>query len=492
MGQDDGSRVAKSVFFRIPKWGIGIIIAIALICGILFLGIFALAALGFTLPEAILGPLESLGVSELSENNSEGLDILIIEMLDLSGQGNSDPKLEAGACMPPHLYGPPELNNNNNNISGNENIVWFDFFEPTLDELPWKMNMQHPVNFEDGEYQLQIFSKTALEFSEAQCQVQNNKLSCSFNGYTPRLSNTQLDVIVTKDDCVVTSFWGSVSEGAEDQSGNNGSQPEVTDVPTLEAEEICTPVDIQGAQLAANESPILNIGENDFLGNLGLQDSFTENGFELNDTFSPHPLWNSSGLFDEGYQVHIFENLVNTDQAKEHQNNVECDLENGALTCDLAVICPYGEGVCSKIIVVSQDECIRGAYQYLIRDLDENPNSTAEERCTLYEGMEMELAWPEWKKDSPMPVTIKMPGGVPGLEVEVPDDTEPWEYSLKVGTAISNDCTYQGYKTKLHCTILVSEGYSESVQTLSLFVNGCSNPILYKDKAYLPEMQKNK
>jgi len=487
MGQDDGSHVAKSVFSRIPKWAIGIILALALICGVLCLGTFALPALGFTLPEAITGPLESLRVSEVSEIQPEGLDVLITEMLELRGEGNADPKLEAGACMPAHLYGPPELNNNN--ISGNENIVWFDFFEPTLDELPWKMNMRHTENFEDGEYQLQIFSKTALEFSEAICQVQNGDLNCSFNGYTPRLSNTQLDVIVTKDDCVVTSFWGSVSEGAENQAGNNGGQPEGTDAPTVDVGEICIPADLQGAQLAAIDSPILNLGESDYA---EMADSFTEDGLELKDAFSPTPLWNVSGQFEEGYQIHVFENLANTDISKDHQNNVGCVLENGSLICDLAVICPYGEGICSNIILISQDDCIGGAYQYLIRDLDENPNSTAETRCDLYEGMEMELAWPEWKKGLPMPVTIKMPGGVPGLELEVPGDTELWEYSIKVGTSISNECNYQGYNTKLHCSILVSEGYSESVQTLSLFVNGCSSPILYKDKAYLPEMQKNK
>ncbi|MBC8335133.1 MAG: hypothetical protein ISR59_01215 [Anaerolineales bacterium] len=488
MGQDHSSREAKSVFLRFPKWVIGIIVVLALICGILCLGIFALPALGFSLPEEILARLESYGVLDGSESEPEGLDSVITDMLNLRGEGNADPKLDAGACIPAHLYGPPELNSNN--ISGNENIVWIEFLEPTLDELPWKMNMQHPDIFEEGEYQLQIFSKTALEFSEAKCQVQNGVLNCSFNGFTPRLSNTQVDVIVTKDNCVVASFWGTVSEGDDKQAENNGSQPGGTDAPSVEVGESCIPVDLQNAQLASNDSSILNLGEIDYGGNLDLKDSFTENGLEIKNTFSPTPLWNESGQFEEGYQIHIFENLANTDTAKEHQNNVDCSLGNGSLTCELAALCPYGEGVCSNIIVVSQDDCIRGAYQYLIRDLDENPNSTADARCTLYKGMEMELAWPEWKKDSPMPVTIKMPGGVPGLEIAFPDDVEPWEYSLKIGTSLSNDCTYQGYKEKLHCAIVVSEGYSESVQTLSLFVNGCSTPILYKDKAYLPEMQK--
>ena len=488
MGQDQSSREAKSVFSRIPKWAIGIIIALALICGILCLGIFALPALGFSLPEEILARLESYGVLDGSDSEPKGLDSVITEMLNLRGEGNADPKLDAGACMPAHLYGPPELNSNN--IKGNENIVWVDFFEPSLDELPWQMNMQHPDIFEEGEYQLQIFSKTALEFSEAKCQVQNGTLTCSYLGYTPRLSNTQIDVIVTKDDCVVTSFWGSVSEGAEDQTDINGSQRQSADESTDEAGESCKPVDLQNAQFAANDSPILTLGEIDYHSNLDLMDSFTINGLEIKNTFSPHPIWNSSGLFKEGYQIHIFENLANTDIAKGHQNNVKCALENGALSCELAALCPYGEGVCSNIIIVSQDDCIRGAYQYLIRDLDENPNSTADARCTLYEGLDMELAWPEWKKGAPLPVTIKIPGGVPGLELAIPDDKEPWDYSLKIGTSLSNDCTYQGYKEKLHCSILVSEGYSESVQTLSLFVNGCSTPILNKDKAYLPEMQK--
>jgi hypothetical protein len=74
---------------------------------------------------------------------------------------------------------------------------------------------------------------------------------------------------------------------------------------------------------------------------------------------------------------------------------------------------------------------------------------------------------------------IHMPDGVPGLEVEIPDDPEPWEYSGILGSVESNACSFPGYQGRVYCDFTLLETYLDTIRPLSIFVNGCDEPIFH-------------
>ena len=76
-----------------------------------------------------------------------------------------------------------------------------------------------------------------------------------------------------------------------------------------------------------------------------------------------------------------------------------------------------------------------------------------------------------------MTLYVTMPGGVPGLEVEIPDDLHPWIYSGVLGEYQDQTCTFDGYAERLYCQFEVPEDYFGTVRGFSVYVNRCEDPI---------------
>ncbi len=116
---------------------------------------------------------------------------------------------------------------------------------------------------------------------------------------------------------------------------------------------------------------------------------------------------------------------------------------------------------------------------------ENNVNSSG--RCALFSGLDMKLAYYDWEPGSALLFYLTIPGGVPGLEKQIPFDTDNWIYSAKIGDYNAEHCTFQGYKEWLFCQFVLPEGYSNTMRDLSVSVNGCSTPIFSQHPAYLPK-----
>jgi hypothetical protein len=98
-------------------------------------------------------------------------------------------------------------------------------------------------------------------------------------------------------------------------------------------------------------------------------------------------------------------------------------------------------------------------------------------RCDLFDG-NYSLTMLEFPAGSTtLTLYIEIPGGVPGLEMEIPDDDQPWVYSSMLGNVSANGCSYRGYAGQLYCNYSLPQTYLDTVQPLSIFVNGCEMPI---------------
>jgi len=108
---------------------------------------------------------------------------------------------------------------------------------------------------------------------------------------------------------------------------------------------------------------------------------------------------------------------------------------------------------------------------------EETPTIEPTSRCDLFEG-----GYPLTLLDIPFGSTaltlyIEIPGGVPGLEADIPGDDQPWEYSARLGATEADRCAYQGYAQRLYCDFVLPETYLDTVQELVITVNGCDQPV---------------
>jgi hypothetical protein len=73
---------------------------------------------------------------------------------------------------------------------------------------------------------------------------------------------------------------------------------------------------------------------------------------------------------------------------------------------------------------------------------------------------------------------IPLPTAVPGLEEDIPEDDQPWEYSARLGTKTSSACSYWGYTKRLYCTFEdLSDSFFDETHPLDVYVNLCDEPI---------------
>lgn len=112
------------------------------------------------------------------------------------------------------------------------------------------------------------------------------------------------------------------------------------------------------------------------------------------------------------------------------------------------------------------------------------------DRCVYFEGINMSVVYMDWLAGSPLQFYVKMPGGVPGLEKQIPGMTGNWTYTAKIGDYTASECSFiQGYKDRLYCSISLPEWYSNSMQAMTLTVNQCDQNVYHNKTAFLPGIE---
>ena len=120
------------------------------------------------------------------------------------------------------------------------------------------------------------------------------------------------------------------------------------------------------------------------------------------------------------------------------------------------------------------------------------PTPTAEAQfCDAFEGVEMTVVYLDWYKNELLEFYIKMPGGVPGLEKEIPGASGEWNYRVKIGNYNSSGCDFTaGYRERLYCKIDLPSEYESAVHPMLLYVDTCEQNIYTGQSAFLPEIKR--
>jgi hypothetical protein len=103
--------------------------------------------------------------------------------------------------------------------------------------------------------------------------------------------------------------------------------------------------------------------------------------------------------------------------------------------------------------------------------------------CDLFTNMSISVVYLDWMRDTPLEFYFKMPGGVPGLEKAIPNTSNTWEYTGKIGDHLTSNCEFvSGYAERLYCKINLPAEYAYTARELSLSLKGCEAPV-YTDPA---------
>jgi hypothetical protein len=77
---------------------------------------------------------------------------------------------------------------------------------------------------------------------------------------------------------------------------------------------------------------------------------------------------------------------------------------------------------------------------------------------------------------------VKNSEGWPGLEFEVPGDTEEWVYTAFLGGTEADECSYQGYAGRLYCDFILPAHMLNTNQVLKVHVNLCDAPFFVHER----------
>lgn len=77
---------------------------------------------------------------------------------------------------------------------------------------------------------------------------------------------------------------------------------------------------------------------------------------------------------------------------------------------------------------------------------------------------------------------VKNSEGWPGLEFELPGDTEDWVYTAFLGGTEADECSFQGYAGRLYCDFILPAHMLNTNQVLKVFVNLCDPPIYVHER----------
>jgi hypothetical protein len=147
-------------------------------------------------------------------------------------------------------------------------------------------------------------------------------------------------------------------------------------------------------------------------------------------------------------------------------------LQPGSIAIDLAPECGGLSEDQRGVHRMQGDGCDIGAYESLTVE------AASEPRCALFPNLDMSAVLLDIPPgSSALTLYVRMPGGVPGLEVPVPGDQVPWDYTASLGNTQASECSYQGYAARLYCTFDLPSTSIGSVLPLHVYVNGCDEPI---------------
>jgi len=103
--------------------------------------------------------------------------------------------------------------------------------------------------------------------------------------------------------------------------------------------------------------------------------------------------------------------------------------------------------------------------------------------CDLFKDINISVTYQDWMRDQPLIIDFNMPGGVPGLEKMIPNTSNTWEYSGKIGDYMTSSCEFvSSNPEKLSCKITLPAEYAGTAHAISLNLKGCEPPV-YEDKA---------
>ncbi|MCP4143626.1 MAG: hypothetical protein GY755_25625 [Chloroflexi bacterium] len=108
--------------------------------------------------------------------------------------------------------------------------------------------------------------------------------------------------------------------------------------------------------------------------------------------------------------------------------------------------------------------------------------------CDLFKNMNISVVYLDWMREKPLEFYFKMPGGVPGLEKTIPDTSNTWEYTGKIGDHLTTNCEFvSGYAERLYCRINLPAEYAYTARDLSLSLSGCESPVYTDSGMTVPE-----
>ena len=103
--------------------------------------------------------------------------------------------------------------------------------------------------------------------------------------------------------------------------------------------------------------------------------------------------------------------------------------------------------------------------------------------CDQFDNIDISVVYLDWMRDNPLEFYFNIPGGVPGLEKDVPGESNDWEYSAIIGTYTTSNCkVIRDYAGRLYCNITLPAEYAYTAREMSLSVNNCDRPV-YNDPA---------
>lgn len=105
------------------------------------------------------------------------------------------------------------------------------------------------------------------------------------------------------------------------------------------------------------------------------------------------------------------------------------------------------------------------------------------DNCRPFEGLEISVFLLNVPANTlVLPLYLKIPGGVPGLE-----GPEPWEYRALLGEIESYQCGLQGFDDRLYCMFNLPPEAPSLALDLKLFVGDCEDPAYSQPKVTIPE-----
>jgi predicted outer membrane repeat protein len=122
---------------------------------------------------------------------------------------------------------------------------------------------------------------------------------------------------------------------------------------------------------------------------------------------------------------------------------------------------------------------------------DPGPETSTTSRCDLFEGLEFSLVLLDIPQETTdLTLYLKIPGGVPGLELEIPGDTSPWIYRALLGDTESAECSILDIASgRLYCDFTLPAAALGSAQNLQLYLNECDDSIISLPRVSIPESQ---